>query len=413
MTDAVRGERPRFEKPPGSGPRTPLLRQDEADRDSLRALADERGYVAREDGTFHWLEWSTESKAPQSDLDATEAHELFCDFKPFEYPPIEGHSDSFQTTLSVEWPTFLPHVARGVLSPYGKRGRTAGHVRELAGRLKLDKDGRALPHKLDWLAAYRDALSLDLRRCAARLGSPPDRTGTSPLDGARATLKVWLIETAARGVTGPGESTHPLHVARETWERFTRGGTGSDDRLALARLLARFARAGADRALSVATVAGLRHHGSVRDVITAPGADIWFRLLAAETVLHAAIVGTPLDEAWVEAAVRQQEENEERERQRAAEIAAAEQSRAELGRTLADAETKWEYVRTVLMPAAGADRKARSFWEDVYRLFLADWARSGLAIRQPHATWEHLKKAMQAANRRARERARGDKTTTA
>jgi hypothetical protein len=188
------------------------------------------------------------------------------------------------------------------------------------------------------------------------------------------------------------------------WESFKGGDAWGGERLSPKNLLAWFADTGGARAVTVSAVIGLRHHARVRDAVTAPALDVWPRLLAAETVLAAALAGTPLDEAWVEEAVRRQQREEERGAEREAEAAAKEEARARLRETLLDPEKRRAYILEELMPLARANPRSRSLWQDTFDLFAKAWKEAGLPEHErPHADGRTLSKAFHQAKSRQSE----------
>lgn len=393
------------------------LEQNEADLDSLVALAKERRYAVRTGDPHRWLEWDDGTTPPPADPDVVGVFEWFGMFEPFEpfaYPALRGFLGS-GPTLNTEWPTFLSHrplVDASHPNAERGRGRVGVHVRELAGRLELDEDRRAAPDKLSWLIGYRDALAFDIRRCAARLESSPEGLGRrrSPLDGTRATLKVWLAEAVTHGGLRPAEGGRPVHDTIMAWQSFKGGHAWGDPRFSPASLLAQFSDSVVPRALAVATVAGLWHHARVRDQIVAPAFDVWPRLLAAETVLHAAITGTSLDEAWIEETVRQQEADATRQKKVAAEAEQREQERSMLRVALLDPQKRRAHILDVLAPKAHANGVFRSHWNNVYALLEEDWKEAGLPEDQlPFRDGRALGRAIQTAAHRDRKRKQAKK----
>ena len=394
------------EKAPDLEPTTITADQDDADRAFLEGIARDRGYEVRYDGPLRWLEWSGDTPPP-SDPEVADKLGWFGPFEPFRFPELKPtFSDRSTVSLSVKGPTFLsfrPAMDVGKITTMG--GRAAPHVRDLAGRVAVEEDGRASPEKLGWLIAYRDALTLDLRRYAARLEAFPYGNGAGPIGGALATLKVWLVEAAAArgGLWQPRGDPFPVPVAMMAYDRFKGGQPWDDERITSSQLNARLAAVGLPRALAVSAVIGIRHHTRIRDAITAPAHDIWPRLLAAETVLAAALAGTPLDEAWVEEAIRQQRSEEERRARDAADAAAHEETLRDLRETLLDPKKRRDHIIGELVPAVQADPKPGSYWQAVHDLFVEAWRASGLPEHErPYPDARALSKAMQEADRRER-----------
>lgn len=390
-------ERPGHPEPPSDG-----LDQNEADLDTLMVLAKVRGYAVRRDDPHRWLEWSDRVTTPPSAPDIGEALDSFGPFKPFAFPALPASGEDSAPPY-VERPTFLwtGPLADALRLRRGE-GRAGAQVRDLASRLDLSEDRRVAPESLGWLIAYRDALALDLRRCAARLEASPDGYGKSPVTGARATLKAWLAEAASHGDLGPSGVQFLTSIAMTAWGAFTAGEPWSDEGQLVAPLLVpRDIIPGLHRAVTVATIIGLRYHVRVRDRIVAPGHELWARLLAAETVLHAALTGAPLDEAWIEEAVRRQQEDEQRLAREEAGARAREEAVAQLRRTLLDSRSRMRYILEVLHLAATEERKTQSVWRDTHELFKEKWREAGLPEdRRPYPTPDALKDAASESNRR-------------
>jgi hypothetical protein len=388
------------------------LVQDARDVKALRALAKERKYVVRHDDSYSWLEWSDGLTEPPEDPAVANALQGFAPFEPMAYPLLRTHLAGASVPAIPE-PTFL--VLRPAFDAVGlrsMRGGAAPHVRDLAGRLELGEDRRAHPDKLGWLIAHRDALALEIDRCAARLDLSRSGVGTtgSAIRGARGVLRVWLAEASRCFSLQFAELP-----ASAVWEGFSSGAPldeSKEDIDGIPPLMSmiggeELARAlgveGLDRSLIVATASGLRHYARIRDAITAPAYEIWPRLLAAETVIQAALVGTPLDDAWMEEAVRRQQDEEAQRARNAAEAKQRDEAKAQLRRTLLSPETRLPYIVSTLYPQASQNRASRSVWRDTWDLFVAEWESAGLPVEtRPYPTFEALKDAAAEARRRER-----------
>lgn len=389
---------------------TALLDEHAAVSASLKSLAAQRGYVERGDSQT-WLEWYDGVTPPPTDPRLLEAFLRLRPFEPFGYPLLPSLSFAGQTA-NVPEPTFLSArpATPGRPSAFSL---TSAHTRELAGQLDSDGDRRVAPSALGWLIAYRDALVLDLRRCAARLEASPYGSGTGrpPLGGALAVVKVWLAEAVlAPGAQGTNGTEFLGHVASTVWESFKSGERWGDiDWLtSSAWFVDRLGVQGLDRAVVASALRGLGHYARARDLVTDPAHDVWARLLAAETVLDAALRGTPMSEAWVEATVRRQAEEEARRDQEEATARAQDEARAQLGKTLLDHKTRLAYIMDTFHPQASADQKTGSVWEATHALYVEAWRSAGLPEgNHPYEDGRALSDAATAARRRARDKKAG------
>lgn len=385
---------------------TALLTEDAAVSRSLKSLAARRGYAERGDPQT-WLEWYDGVTPPPADPRLSEEFLRLRPFEPFGYPVFPSLSIEGRP-LNVPEPTFLSARPVGPGRPSAFR-LTSSHTRELAGQFDFDEERRVAPSALGWLIAYRDALALDLRRCADRLevsSSRPGR-GRSPLAGALAVVKVWLAEAVlAPGAQGIHGTELLGLVAFTVWESFKRGERWGDDWLdSSAWFVGRLDVQGLDRAVVASVLRGLGHYARARDLVTDPAHDIWARLLAAETVLGAALRGTPMSKAWIEATVRRQQEEEDRRQQEVAAAQVQEAARAQLRATLLNDQTRLPYIMNTFHPAASADPKTRSVWRDTHALYVEAWEYAGLPDdKRLYPSGVALKNAASASQRRARKR---------